>query len=81
MGALPGDGGMKCSLAEGRAHVSKTGEGMGASVVRGLGMNGQRGTSGDKGKRPDYTENAGQFVHFYVSFGFEFTAGRVEGIW
>lgn len=78
---MPGDGGAKCSLAEGRAHISKTGKGMGASMLRGLEMNGWRETGGDKGKRPDYTENAGQFVHFYVSFRFEFTAGKVEGMW
>lgn len=44
-------------------------------------MNGWRETGGDKGKRPDYTENASQFVHFDISFGFEFTAGRVEEMW
>lgn len=39
---LPGDGDRKCPLAEGRARVSKTENGKGASVGRGLGMNGWR---------------------------------------
>lgn len=37
---LPGGGDRTCPLAEGRAHVSKTENGMGASVGRTLGMNG-----------------------------------------